>query len=155
MPGGVPSHRRPRLARCQAPVTGRQQPTPPAARRVPYPCRKLQVAVAEEDYRLAAELRDEIKDLTEALPSRKQVLLSMLDALGQEGAEGKAVALRVIGESKHTCSCAASSVCPLQFVGPLLSVLACCCLSTRSLVSCFPQPPVPSPHPAPTLVQAS
>ncbi len=80
-------------------------------------CRELQVAVAEEDYRLAATLRDKVQQLTEELPSRKRLLLSMLDHLQDAEYEDKAGALRVIGEQTtalHTAVCAQAAVMQLQ-----------------------------------------
>ena len=59
------------------------------------------MAVGEEDYQLAATLRDRIRSLTEALPPRKQLLLSVLERLaaaeGEQGLERKAAAVRALG----------------------------------------------------------
>jgi hypothetical protein len=61
-------------------------------------CRKLRIAIADEDYALAAALRDEVAALQSKLPVSKQLLLAHLESLQSSNTlEGKKEALRCIG----------------------------------------------------------
>lgn len=62
--------------------------------------RELQLSVAEEDYQRAAQLRDAVAALAEALPTTKQLLLRLADTLQQPGAsvEARRAAAQQLGE---------------------------------------------------------
>ena len=98
-PLAVPSRRTPHLAGFSSPLSLPQCAGPLNTKPSVCDPRGLRLAVIEEDYRLAATLRDRVADLTGALPPRKRLLASMLDNLQQPEVEVQAGALRVIGKS--------------------------------------------------------
>lgn len=61
--------------------------------------RQLTIAVAEENYSRAAELRDESKTLTDLLPPVKQYLFHQVELLKTGSSEQKSKAINALGEA--------------------------------------------------------
>jgi type III secretion system FlhB-like substrate exporter len=60
--------------------------------------RELQTAIAEEDYELAARLRDQAQVLSQNLPSCKQLLLGLLEKLRSGRARERLTAVQQLGD---------------------------------------------------------
>ena len=87
--------------------------------RAPWPRRKMELAVREEDYATAAEAKTEVDMLRERLPSDKLVLASLLERVeghvdGRQqpgGGQGRQAAIRQLGDLGDMAACPALSTC--------------------------------------------
>ena len=93
------AHFTPPFAHRRALLAATQLPNPPP----PLPClprRKLEVAVREENYSVAAEAKREIELLTERLPANQLLLATLLERLDKGGLpeEEATAVVRQLGE---------------------------------------------------------
>ena len=94
----APPGRRPALFRVSSGSGGATVDLDSAYARMVMARRQLQIAVVEEDYALAAQLRDKISALEEELPTVKHFLLGTLDRLHGGDARERVVAIQALGE---------------------------------------------------------
>ncbi|PSC68285.1 Histone deacetylase 14 [Micractinium conductrix] len=104
-PAARPASRRGPAAVCSSYGTSRSDALPGHAsvgawERLGLAKRKLQLAIQEEDYKSAAEAKNEVEALTERLPASKALLQALLDKLERKemGEEERLATLAQLGE---------------------------------------------------------